>query len=147
MDLSDPDVSKGLLKRDWPGGDFVREVAFAASLLNAIPGSAEVVRVLEAAGGVGNHPAIVRWLVHVGRLMATTSGDPSSIPIIASEAKQMSRPNAIQAQIDELEDLMDKARAVNDDHKLQSLYTEQQGLYRLLPGGSDPAIGEGGRTL
>ena len=53
----------------------------------------------------------------------------------------------IEAKIDALEDEIDDAKARSDTTKAQKLYEEQYRLYQALPGGTDPAVGEGGRTI
>ena len=60
--------------------------------------------------------------------------------------KQMAMADNIQDQIDELQERMEKAQSRHESTKANRLYAEQQKLFRLLPGGSDPAVGEGGRT-
>ncbi len=52
----------------------------------------------------------------------------------------------VQAQIEALEDQIDKAQARNDTDKANRLYQEQQALYQRLPGGSEPIVGSEGRT-
>ena len=145
--LADPDTSRGILQAEWPGADFDQNVAFGEAVLAAVPGSLDVLRVLEVVG-LADHPDLIRWVASVGRSLAGKSGDPTSIPSTLGKGKQMSNSKAVEAQIAALEDEMDKAEAVNDSIKLQELYEKQQGLYRLLPGGADPAVGSsGGPTI
>ena len=149
MSLSDPDVSAGILKREWLGDEYDKNREFVNAALMANPYGARVVRILEAAGGVVNHPDLVRFMAHEGRALASKSGDSASIPISTSEGKKMANMNTsqIETAIDNLSDEIDAAQARNDDTKAQILYERQQQLFRLLPGGGDPIIGSQGRTL
>ena len=149
LSLSDPGVSEGILKREWQGAEYEVNREFVNAALMANSHGAKVVQILEAAGGVVNHPDIIRFMAEVGRALASKPGDPATIPITTSEGKKMANMNTkqIEARIDTLQDDIERAQAVNDDVKSNRLYQEQQGLYRLLPGGGDPAIGEGGRTI
>lgn len=147
LELADPNTSRGLLQRQWPGDEYAANLAFSAALVEAVPGSLEAVRVLEAVGMI-DHPAIVKWMVAAGRLMATTPGDSNSIPTATGDQTMPSMNTAqIEAKIDTIQDDIERAQAVNDDVKANALFAQQQGLYRLLPGGGDPIIGSQGRTL
>ena len=49
--------------------------------------------------------------------------------------------------IRDLEDAMELAQARNDYDMANELYLHQQRVYRLLPGGDQPTVGEGGVTV
>ena len=49
--------------------------------------------------------------------------------------------------IRDLEDAMEMARARNDLDRANELYLHQQRVYRLLPGGDQPMVGEAGVTV
>ncbi len=144
--LSDPDTARGILQAEWPGAEYDKNVEFAASVLGAVSNSAKALRVLEAVG-VADHPDLVRWLASAGRLMADVPGDPNSIPTPhKGTAMDSTIGGNIEAQIDALQDQIDKAQAVNNDTKANTLYQKQLALERLLPGGSEPIVGSEGRT-
>ena len=136
--LADPDTSKGVLQREWPGAEFDRNVAFGEAFLTAIPGTAKALRVLETVG-VADHPDLVRVIVAAGRLMAATAGDPTTIPTTTEKGKQMSTIKDIEAEIRSLQGAIDKAQAQHDGPEANRLYQEQLALGRRLPGGADPA--------
>ena len=146
--LADPDTSKGILQKQWPGAEYDKNLAFGEAALAAIPGSLDVLRVLEVVG-LADHPDLIRWLVSAGRAMASKPGDPATIPINSGANSQMVNMSTkdIEARIDTIQDEIDHAQARNDDSKAQSLYEQQQALYRLLPGGGAPIVGSQGRTL
>lgn len=52
---------------------------------------------------------------------------------------------AIEAQIKTLDRDIERAQA-EQDPDVDALYQRQQALYRLLPSGSEPIVGSGGRT-
>ena len=81
---ADPGMAARILKVAWPGSDYAKNVEFAKAMMVTVPGSLEVLRVLEATG-MGDHPAILKWLAAAGRLMAATPGDPTSIPSSISQ--------------------------------------------------------------
>nr|CAK32570.1 hypothetical protein 10D02-36 [uncultured organism] len=145
--LANPDVSESTLRRAWPGAEFDRNREFGDAALAAIPGSLDVLRVLEVVG-LADHPDLIRWLVSVGRALASKPGDPTTIPITQGEGKQMVSMNTkqIEAKIDALQDEIDRAQALNDDVKSNRLYQEALALERLLPGGSGGIV-DGVRTI
>ena len=147
MSLSEPGVSEGIFKREWPGAEYDRNREFGDAALRAVSGSLDVLRVLETVG-IADHPALVRWIVSVGHLLASQPGDPSSISTNLGASKQMVGMNTaqIEAKIDSLEDAIDAAQARNDTTKAQLLFETQQGLYQQLPGGREPIVGGSGRT-
>jgi hypothetical protein len=53
---------------------------------------------------------------------------------------------ALDAQIDALQDQIERAQTRGDSHIANDLYQKQLALAQKLPGGRDPAVGEGGRA-
>lgn len=149
MARSDPEMSSRELRVTWPGGDYDRNAEIIVATLKAIPGSAAAMRVLEVAGGVANHPDVMKWVAQVGRLLAV-AGDPTTISSTTRKAKTMTTDTmntaAIEAQIKGMEKEIDRANAENDPTEANRLYLIQQQLYGRLPGGSEPIVGRSGRV-
>lgn len=144
LEFADPEMARRLLHVAWPS-DFEANIAFADAALASIPGSLDALRVLEAAG-LADHPAFVKFLAGAGRLMAGVAGDPTTIPTTQERNQQVSNTENIRERIDELQEEIERAQSRNDRSKANRLYAEQQKAYRRLPGGTDPVIGESGRT-
>ena len=87
---ADPETSARILRVAWPGADYETNVEFAQQMMTAIPGSVEVLRVLEAAG-IGDSPDILKWLASAGRLMAGVPGDPTTLPTTTTGQTQGAR--------------------------------------------------------
>ena len=132
------------LKAKW-GSDMGANLGFFQAFALAHPDIHEIL----VDSGFGDHPAIIEVGAILGRRYATKSGDPSQITTKKAGVKAVEHMNtaAIEAKIEALGDEIDKAQALDDTGKANQLYQEQFALYRQLPGGSDPAIGEGGRVL
>ena len=144
--LSDPDTSKGLLQGNWPGAEYDKNREFGNAALSAIPGALEAVRVLETVG-IADHPALVRFIVSAGRMMAATPGDAASIPSTISKDRQMEHltRDAIDDRIDDLQDQIDKAMARGNRRKANALYQQQLLLDAQIEGNA-PIVGSRGRT-
>ena len=85
----------------------------------------------------------------LGRRYATFGGDPGEITTGKTGATTMTNTMSenIEAQIKDLQRQTERAQAENDTDEANKLYQKQLALERMLPGGTDPAVGEGGRTL
>ncbi len=131
------------LKAEW-GSDMGANLGFFQAFALAHPDIHEIL----VASGFGDHPAIIRVGAMLGRRYATKSGDPGQITTKKAGAKVMEHMNtaAIEAQIKTLERDIERAQA-EQDPDVDALYQRQQALYRLLPGGSEPIVGEGGVTV
>ena len=140
---ADPEMARRELQVTWPGGDYESNVAFVNAMANALPNGAAALRVLEAVG-VADHPELIKALAWVGRQLAGVPGDATTIGTTTTKGKPMSNPKAIESQIRDMDKAMDKAKAEGDRGELGRLYQAQQGLYRRLPGGSDPVVGSSG---
>ena len=149
MARSDPEMSSRELRVAWPGGDYDRNAEIIVATLKAIPGSAAAMRVLEVAGGVANHPDVMKWVAQVGRLLAVIPGDASTIKDRKAKAMTTDTMNtaAIEAKIKGIHQEMEKASAENDFGEANRLYLIEQELYGRLPGAGEPIVGSGGRTV
>ncbi len=140
--LAEPGPAEAALRASWPGAEYAKNIEFGNAMLAAIPGSLDMVRVLEVVG-LADHPALVRWVVSARRLMAGTPGDASTIPT-TTEGKPMGNTRAIEARINDLQTQIEKAQSQRDGTTANRLYAEQLRLGRQLPGGTEPAIGSSG---
>ena len=128
------------LKAEW-GSDMGANLDFFQAFALA---HSDIYEILDA-NGLGDHPVIIRVGAMLGRRYATAPGNPGQIT--ARKGKQTmdsTMSTNVEAQIEQLGDEIDAAQARNDGIKAQALYEKQQDLYRLLPGGRDPAVGSGG---
>ena len=141
--LAEPGPAEAALRATWPGAEYDRNREFGDAMLAAVPGSLDMVRVLEVVG-LADHPDLIRWVVAAGRLMAGVPGDPATIPTTRSEGKPMGNVKAIEARIDELQGRIEKAQLQRDTSTANRLYAEQLALGRRLPGGGDPVVGSSG---
>ena len=132
------------LKAKW-GSDMGANLAHFQAFALAHP---DIYEVLDAAG-FGDHPAIVEAGAMLGRKYATVAGDPGQITTRKAGAKTMDSmaTNQIEARIEAIRDDIDKAQARQDTTKANKLYQEALGLEALLPGGTDPIIGQAGRSV
>ena len=132
------------LKAEW-GSDMGANLGYFQAFASAHPDVHEIL----VASGFGDHPAIIKAGAILGRRYATKAGDPSSITTRKAKAMTTDTTNttAIEAKIEALQEETHKAQALNNTDKANRLYQEMLRLEALLPGGTDPAIGEGGRTV
>ena len=145
MLLASRGASESALRREWPGEEYSRNLAFSAALLEVIPGSLEALRVLEAAG-VSEHPSVIRWAVSVGRLLAREAGDASTIPSTATGKETKMDPIDSDTFNERADDLMTEevqARARGNLGKSKRLQREIRALF-VRQYGTEPAIGSSG---
>lgn len=133
------DESLTALKAEWPGKEFERNKAFADhAARDGFGDDFEEVSNIETKDGrfVLDHPAMVRMLAKFGREM-----DEGRLGGVMTEGDM----EGIDAQIDEMQDKIDKAQARHDRETANRLYQQQQELYRKKYG-SGPIVGSEGRT-
>ncbi len=131
------------LKAKW-GSDMGANLGYFQAFALAHPDVHELL----VASGFGDHPAIVEAGAILGRAYVTKAGDVGRVTTRKAgvqAVEHMASAN-IQARIDDLQGAIERAQSQHDSTKANRLFAEQQALYRRLPGGSDPAIGEGGVT-
>lgn len=131
------------LKAKW-GSDMGTNLAHFEAFALAHPDVHEVL----VASGFGDHPAIIEVGAILGRRYATVAGDPGQITTRKAGIKMADNmaTKDIQARIDALGDVIDKARARGESVRANDAYQEQLRLGGLLPGGSDSIVGQDGRT-
>lgn len=131
------------LKAKW-GSDMGANLGFFQAFALAHPDVHEML----VASGFGDHPAIIEAGATLGRRYATKGGDPGQITTKKAGVKVMEHMNtaAIEAQIKETHKAIERATLEFDNEEANRLYLLEQELYRRLPGGSEPVVGEGGRT-
>ena len=147
---ADPATAEGILRAAWPG-DYDKNVAFAQAMMGAVPGTLDVLRMLEAVG-LGDSPAVLKWLASAGRLMAGVPGDPRSIPttiqskagaIAMSEDFSAAEGDAFDEAADNLMDEQARAQATGNLAKVKRLDREIRALF-VRRYGTDPAVGSSG---
>ena len=148
--VADQATATGILRREWPGEDYERNVEMAVAALVTVPGWWDYQRVLEAAG-VADHPAIIRYLAGSGRLRASVPGDPATIPTITnttSEAKMKQiDPDTFDERSTQLMEEASQARATGNRGKANRLQREIDALFKSQYG-DEAAVGtSGGPTV
>lgn len=132
------------LKAEW-GSDMGANLGFFQAFALAHPDVHEIL----VASGFGDHPAIIRVGAMLGRRYATSSGDPGQITTGKAKTAMPDTMNtaAIEAKIKDIHQKIDRAKAEFDTTEANRLYLIEQQLYGRLPGGSEPAVGHGGRVV
>ena len=138
------------LKAEW-GADAGQNLEFALATSREFEEHYPEVVSTIMTRGAGHDPLVIELLAVLGRQWAETPGDPTTVRLFPNgQDQETSMTNTIgtkvQAQIEALEDQIDKAAARNDTDKANRLYQEQQALYRRQPGGREPIVGSEGRT-
>ena len=131
------------LKAEW-GSDMAANLTYFQSFALAHPDVHELL----VASGFGDHPALIMAGAILGRRYMTKAGDAGQVTTRKAGAQTMDSmaTTNIRAQLNDLQERIERAQARHDTTTANRLYAEQLALQRRLPGGADPAIGEGGRT-
>ena len=131
------------LKAKW-GSDMGANLAFYQAFALAHP---EINEILTAAG-FGDHPVIIEVGAALGRKYATHAGDPSRITTQKSGAKMVAEMDQVDfdAKTEALQNQQLDAQARGNTAEAEKIDREIRRLF-VQRYGTDPIVGEGGRTL
>ena len=139
---ADPERARAALEREW-GAGFDDNAQFAQAAMDAVPGSADVVRILEFTGLI-DHPVLLSWLAGAGRMMAGVSGDATTIPqeIPMTDQAQEAHDDALET----IRDQITEASARGNHEKADKLYQRELQLIARRDGDRPIVGGRGGPT-
>jgi hypothetical protein len=131
--------TEAALKAEWPGEEYTRNKAFADHAATKVFGDQlDEVRNIETKDGrfILDHPSFVKMLAQYGREM-----QEGSLGNIMTESQR----GDLQGEIDALEKKIEQATNSGDRSTANTLYQQQQELYRKSYG-AGPIVGSDGRT-